>query len=623
MCGICGVVHFDGRPIAQNQIAAMTAALVHRGPDDEGTYFNAAQAAQQIPLVGFGFRRLAIIDVSPAGHQPMRYKHLVLVFNGEIYNFRELRAECEAKGDRFTSHSDTEVLLHLFEHYGEQCLAKLNGMFALAIWNEATGELFLARDRLGIKPLYYYAGPQTFGFASEIKALLKSGEVPFQFDEAGVFDFFSYRFVPGPHTILKDVRKVRPGYFMRVRDGDIREAAYWTLALNAVPPKISFARAEAELTALLEDSVRLQMVSDVPLGAFLSGGVDSCLITALMCRHAPGRIKTFAIGFEKGTGVDESAYARQVAQFLGAEHHELILTAQDLLQTDAFFAAMTEPVADPTILPTAILSRFARQHVKVALTGEGGDELFAGYNRYKAVMQSAWVQKLPGCLQGAAAGILRASGKGKAFKQIPKITPQNWFLCQRNFAPETLAPLFNFDIARLSGYLLAHAASFAAPPGVEPLNAILELERQTALVDQLLMKVDMAAMGQSLEARPPYLDHRVVEFALTQIPARYKIKFFKGKYLLRKVAAQFLPPAICWRRKHGFIVPLGQWFGLHTREWLTAVLENPQLDALGLFKRATIQHTVANLALRREAPESLQLWPLVVLSCWLKSVQEK
>ena len=619
MCGIAGIVHSDGRPVSGERLRSMARALEHRGPDDEGFYSSESGS----PSAGFAFRRLSIIDLSE-GRQPMRHGSKVIVFNGEIYNFRELRKECETLGLRFRTDSDTEVLLQLYDRFGEKMLGKLNGMFAFAVWDEEKRELFAARDRLGIKPLYYFYDGKTFAFASEIKALFRCGEVPLEFDRVGLMDFFAHRFVPAPHTVLKSVRKVLPGHFLRLSRGQVQESAYWLLREPAQPKGRSETDAAVELTVLLEDAVRLQMVSDVPIGAFLSGGVDSSLIAALMARHSSGKVRTFSIGFEEGTGVDESAHARRVAKHLGTEHHELILTAKDLGRADRLFATMNEPVADPTVLPTAILSEFARKEVKVTLTGEGGDELFAGYNRYKAVLYAAWVRRCPAALRPLAAALFRRSGKGAAFRAIPDVGAHDWFRLNRDFPLERLEPLFRLREGRGAKWASYLHADDPSDPLVshfsDPLNAVLDLERRTSLTDRLLMKVDMASMGCSLEARPPYLDHRVVEFAFG-LPAGFKIRNFKGKHILRKAAERFLPKDICWRRKHGFIVPIARWINAGSREALDALLDESVLDSVGFFDRNAIQTEKEKIYNDQNMESIVLLWPAIVLSGWTKSLK--
>jgi len=610
MCGICGIAHFDGRPVERGKIAAMADAMIHRGPDDQGAYFSDAAG----PRAAFGFRRLSIIDLSD-GHQPMRRGRNVIVFNGEIYNYRELRLAEEEAGFSFQTHSDTEVLLHLYERYGEGCLAKLNGMFAFAVWNEERRELFLARDRMGIKPLYYFHDGKTLAFASEMKSLLKSGEVPFTFDPDGVRDFYAHRFVPGPHTVLKEVKKILPGHFLRVTTDRATSREYWSLDARAPLLNRSESALTEELELLLEDAVRLQMVSDVPLGAFLSGGVDSSLVTALMTGLSQNKVRTFSIGFAPGTGVDESAYAKKVADRLGTEHHSYRLTEADLSHAAPVFAKMNEPVADPTILPTALLSEFARREVKVVLTGEGGDELFAGYNRYKSVVFSDWVRRTPTSFRPAVAAILRKAGKGAAFRAIPDVGAGNWSLLNRDFSLESLRPLFVGGV--WGSYLESLESSAPSMAFEDALNGVLDVERRTSLTDRLLMKVDMAAMGQSLEARPPYLDHRVVEFAF-RLPARNKIRFFKGKRLLRKAAERRLPADICRRKKHGFIVPLALWMKAISPGSMDGLLDEETLRSTGMFD----MNAVREARTKAFAPggDVGFLWPLIVLTGWIKGL---
>lgn len=612
MCGICGLADFDGKKIEESRLETMTAALRHRGPDDSGLYFNPSANSAR---TAFGFRRLSILDVE-GGHQPMKHNHLVLVFNGEIYNFPELKRECESAGRKFRTRSDTEVILQLFERDGESALEKLNGMFAFALWDEHKEELLLARDRLGIKPLYYFRKGNRYGFASEMKSLYLSGEIPLDFDLKAISDYFTYRFVPGPHTVLKNVKKVLPGHAIKISRGAAKDLCYWPTSKNG---KREYGEQDPEKTllTLLDESVKSQMISDVPLGAFLSGGVDSSLMSALMVRHSPKKVQTFSIGFEEGTGVDESAHARKVARHIGSDHHELILGEKDLLKSERVFSTMNEPVADPTILPTAILSEFARREVKVVLTGEGGDELFAGYNRYKSILYSSWIKNLPGRVQPLAGKIFHRSGKGACFGAIPNVDAGNWFDLNRDFSQERLSTIFRDSRIPQESYLNAQN-----PRNVlaDPLNQVLGLERETAMVDRLLMKVDMAAMSHSLEARPPYLDHKVVEFS-DSLSSEHKIRFFKGKYILRLTAQRFLPKDICWRRKHGFIIPLGKMVNVGSREWLTSTLEHPTLESTGLFSKNAIQKSIENIYNKQVMEEISFLWPLIVLSSWLRSLK--
>lgn len=583
MCGIAGIARSDGIPASRPLLEKMTRALIHRGPDDEGFFYEHEGSAS----VGLGFRRLSIIDVE-GGHQPMRLGQLTLVFNGEIYNYRELRKECEAHGRVFRTQSDTEVILHLFDQHGKSTLEKLNGMFALAVWNSKTKELLLARDPMGIKPLYYIHEAGTLAFASEMKSIYLSGLVPLEFDPPAIYDYFSYRFAPSPRTVLKSVRKVPPGSYLRFRQGKITEETYSDRPKPALDER-PYERIQKDLECLLEEAVKSQMVSDVPLGAFLSGGVDSSLAAAFMAKNSSRKIQTFSIGFERKSGVDESHFARQAAAHLGTDHHELILTDNDLFRSEKVFSLMNEPVADPTILPTAILSEFTRQSVKVALTGEAADELFGGYNRYKNV-------------------------RYPFLNFFRKIRPEEWFSRNRDFSPKELRSLFP-DWAPERTCLTAGAE------GVDPLNAILALECRTSLVDRLLMKVDMASMAYSLEARPPYLDPRVVEFSMN-IPAKFKIRRFKGKYILRKIAEKYLPKNICWRRKHGFIVPVWDWVHSRGRDWLASVLEPSFLREIHFLDRAAVQKRLEKSYNSADPNEIAILWPLAVLALWRKSLKE-
>lgn len=621
MCGICGILNFNGQNVNPQTIRSMAESLVHRGPDEEGFFFSNSESSSQ-SKIGLGFRRLSIIDLTN-GHQPMRTNGLTVVFNGEIYNFKELKKECENLGHKFLTQSDTEVLLRLFSEYKEKALEKLNGMFAFALWNDKKNELLLARDRIGIKPLYYFFDSKKIIFSSELKSLLLSGEVPFELDPKGIQDYFSFRFVPAPYTILKNVRKLIPGHFLTFKEGEMRDQSYWNLESDFEPSKKDEETLRVELFDLLNESVKLQMQSDVPLGAFLSGGVDSSLITALMVKNSAKKIKTFSIGFKKGTGVDESKYARTVAHFLGTEHHELFLTENDLAHAEKYFSKMNEPVADPTILPTALLSRFAREEVKVVLTGEGGDELFAGYNRYKALLLTEWILKSPNFLQKPFSFIAKKFGRGDSFQAIPLVTPQNWFNLNQDFSSRIIDSLFenNENSQKNQGYLKMLVPSLISDQNPQLLNAILALESRTALPERLLMKVDMASMSESLEARPPYLDHRIVELAW-KIPSSQKIKFFKGKYILRKIAARFLPRGIAWRKKHGFILPLSHWIRSFNRDFIQASLEDSIFESSPIFNKKMIRN-LKNSMNQTQTEEQIALaWPMITLSLWNKNLKK-
>ncbi len=585
----------------------MRAALAHRGPDDEGQW-------SQGPAC-FGFRRLSILDLS-GGRQPMSSAdgRLTVVFNGEIYNHPQLRSELEAAGARYRTRSDTETILHLYERYGAGALGRLRGMFAVALWDSSSAELLLARDPIGIKPLYYSAGPRELLFASELRALVAGG-VSTRLDERGVWEYLLDGFVRAPRTALASVRKLPPGHLLRAGAAGVRVERFWS-----PPPaqtRIDDEREALErLESLLLDSVRSQMLSDVPVGAFLSGGVDSSLVAALMTRASPRPVSTFSIGFSGARpGLDESAYARTVARHLGTDHHELVLGARVLDDLERLSECLDEPVADSAMLPTLLLSRFARERVKVVLTGEGADELFAGYNRYKAALLSERIQGLPGWLRPPAAALARRLGRGRVFEGIPYSSLVDWASALRHGDAAGLrsvcAPEF-----------FESASREPAPDGWERpgLDAALAYDLRNVLCDALLMKVDKSSMRASLEARVPFLDPGLVSFAARLHPS-LKMRRFKGKYLLRRLAEKLLPRSIAWRRKHGFIVPWEEWLS-RPSEATSALLSGQTLRDCGIFDLAAVGRLRGALIAGRAGDAGL-LFRVAVFALWLDGIQEK
>lgn len=609
MCGICGI--FDpGGSSSGDAVGRMRQALSHRGPDDEGYYEDGP--------VALGFRRLSILDVS-GGHQPMVTEDgdVALVFNGEIYNHPELRAQLEARGARFKTRSDTETVLRLYAAQGAAAFASLNGMFSLAVWDRKRGELILSRDPIGIKPLYYSWDGRALRFSSELRALLAGG-LDDALDPDGVVDYLVYGKVHGPRTILRGARKLPAGHWLRLGINGLKIEPYWRLTKTPADSSESLEESVEHLDKLLSESVKGAMLSDVPLGAFLSGGVDSSLIAAYMVRHSgSAKVKTFSVGFKgANAGVDESAYARRAAAHLGTDHQELILPAGILEKLEQSIELLDEPIADSAILPTFLLSQFARKSVKVVLTGEGADELFAGYGRYKAAWLNEKLNGLPAWGRSLAAPLARRLGKGRVFDALPVSSLRQWAEATASCAPGQLAPILHPDF---SGACDGGASTLQEPLS---LNDILAFELKTVLCDSLLMKVDKSTMRASLEARVPFLNKPVVEYA-AGLPASFKMRHFKGKYLLRLVAQKYLPRDIVWRRKHGFIVPWEAWVRSPNNAAIAALLADESFRSLHLFDMGRLNRLHQELVRGDSSADAGLFFRVVVLGLWLKSLKSQ
>jgi asparagine synthase (glutamine-hydrolysing) len=611
MCGICGFIRpSTGHDVATRLLEQMSAMLAHRGPDDAGTWAHGD--------VGLATRRLSILDLTPAGHQPMQSDdgQLIVAFNGEIYNFQSIRASLEAKGRRFRSQSDTECLLHLYAVYGDDMLAHLHGMFAFALWDNARHRLLVARDRLGKKPLYYFAGNGAFAFASEIKSLLEFPLLSRQLDWEAVDDFFHRRWITGPRTVFRDIRKLLPGHYLIFdRDKPLADRCYWS------PPKPSMqtpALSTDELDELLQTSVRLRLVSDVPVGAFLSGGVDSSLIVALMSRVGGNQIKTFSIGFAETGGFDEARFSRLISEQFGTQHHAHTFTAEDLLreiQTAVYH--LDEPLADAACVPTLLLSRAAASEVKVVLSGEGADELFAGYTRHHREQFFAWAQSLPFYPLGKKLAELS--------RRLPLSRRQRKALLLLTQEPTARVDSYHgvFDTTErmelfepLSQLQRRPVARIDLSEFPSSLDWLLWEDMRTWLPDDLLMKVDKMSMAVSLEVRAPYLDHVLVERVLP-IPAQEKINRQQNKILLRRLAKRYLPESIVNRPKHGFDVPLDAWLRTKLKSFAQEVLFDEQLGSLAPDQRVVRRYWDEHQDGRDN--HGLKLWALICWKLWCAS----
>lgn len=613
MCGICGLLGDFDPQTAGSCVKRMADAIRHRGPDDEGVHAD--------PPAYLGHRRLSIVDLS-TGHQPLSNEDgtVWIAFNGEIYNHEVLRADLEKKGHRFRTRSDTESIVHLYEEEGLAFPAKLNGMFALALWDRPRRRLVLVRDRLGIKPLYYASlDGGALAFASEIKALLCCPGVDTALDAVALDGYLALQYVPGPRTIYRGIRKLPAGHMLVAAEGAITLKPFWTLEPRAAPP--SFEQACEEFRALFEDAVRIRLMSDVPLGAFLSGGIDSGLVVAAMAKAMDRPVRTFSIGFGSGGWHSELPYADRVAKQYRTDHQTLTVSALDMRSLLAKVAAqLDEPLADPAVVPTYLLSRFAREHVTVALTGEGADELFAGYNRYQFEAFRDGVARVPAGLRRGLklAGPFAGRRLRKALAAAV-MDPAASFVFLRSVIPGGLRrELLRAEVAadvpadHLERRMAPH---FAA--GKIGLNATLRADTLEWLPDDLLMKVDKMSMLASLEARVPFLDYRIVE-RVSGYPAEWKHRNGRSKVLLKAVAETMLPADIVQRRKHGFTPPIGDWLRGDLRPFLNEHLLDPGALSNEWLDARAVRDVVARY---RNGEEGLALpvWVLLCLEVWLRN----
>lgn len=632
MCGIAGAVWSDpGRVLSEGDLAAMMTRLVHRGPDDAGVYRDDHAA--------LGFRRLAIVDLA-GGHQPLSNEQGTVwtVFNGEIYNFPALRRRLEARGHTLRSTGDTEVLVHLYEDEGTGMFALLRGMFALAIWDVPRRRLVLARDRLGQKPLVYRDDGTRLVFASELKALLALSErdVPRRVDHGALDRYLTYGYVPHPLTILEGTAKLPPAHYAVWQDGRIEIARYWNPDWNVEHDGAPGAEIE-QLRATLGEAVREQMIADVPLGAFLSGGIDSTIIVGLMQQASSQPVQTFSIGFDD-PAFDESSYAELAARHFGTDHHAIRVTPRAWETLPALAWQFDEPFADSSALPTWYVSEETRRGVTVALTGDAGDELFAGYDRYRAVALATLLDRLPAgsrsVLGGPIARALPVSVRAKtrlrkvrrmleAIGKPPRDRYLGW-ICALNeplrgalYSRELIAALAADPGATDPALVLERA--LAAASRRDPVTRAMVADVLTYLPCDLLCKVDMASMAHSLECRSPFLDHRVVELALA-LPIRTKLRLRGGrsKVVLKQAFAELLPPAIRHRPKMGFAVPLDRWFRGELKSELRAVLLDPIALGRGLFQPEVVT-TLVNEHVDGRRDHAQQLWTLLMLELWFRN----
>lgn len=624
MCGIAGVLATNSSNLNVDLISTvsrMIAAIRHRGPDDSGVV-----AKDGIAL---GHARLSIIDLSDAGHQPMATEdsQLHIAFNGEIYNFKELRAQLVDSGYHFKSHTDTEVILHGYRHWGKSVFSRLRGMFAIAIWDARSDELILARDRVGKKPLFYAWHQGIFLFGSEIKAILAFPGFARKPELHAIHHYLTLQYVPAPWSAFEGVKKVPQASFMVMsRDGSSRTETYWQLPAPHEARHRPVEELREELLTLLDESVRLRMISDVPLGAFLSGGVDSSAVVAMMARHSSGRVKTFCIGFDEAD-YDERAYARIVAQRYDTDHHEMVVRPNAMEVLPKLIWHYNEPFADPSAVPTYYVSEIARRHVTVALNGDGGDESFLGYGRYKHCLQTEWISRLPLSLRRVAAHVAKAIPIGLEPHLIPRVA-RRWlsYLSEkssRRYAP-SMAYFFEQDKAAgygetLSPFLQASSLDLLEPYFAQSSSYVggaAWADIHTYLPDDLLVKVDIASMAHGLEARSPLLDHTLMEWA-ARIPPNQKMFQGETKSILKSAMQAYLPNEVLYRPKMGFGVPIDHWLRTEMKEFAYDTLLSKTAIERGLVQESFVRNML-NEHCNGVRLHHTRLWALLMMELWFQ-----
>jgi len=623
VCGIAGMLAREDERVEPSLIHTMCQTIVHRGPDDEGIYSNRH--------VGLGMRRLSIIDLS-GGKQPIHNedKSVWVVFNGEIYNFPELRRELEARGHQFYTHSDTEVIVHLYEEMGADCVTRLRGMFAIALYDERRQSLLLARDRIGKKPLYYALHGGRLYFGSEIKAILAAAPELADVNPEAILQFFYFGYIPDPNSAFQRIAKLPPGHLAEYKDGEVKVRQYWDVpAYGAYDPGSDEACLE-EMEARLAEAVRIRLISDVSLGALLSGGVDSSIVVALMARASSGPVKTFSIGFGK-EDFNEAECARAVAKRFGTDHQEFFVGPDIGGTLDWLTRMQEEPFGDSSMIPTFHVSRLARQHVTVALSGDGGDELFAGYERYAVSVKRRQFAQIPSWLghiyRTHVYPRLPSDARGAQLAWNMTLSPRDQYLDSISYLPMLgrARGLFSDDflerVSKGDDPLLQYQRYYDAAPAEDHLSRLLYLDTKTYLPADIMTKVDRMSMATSLEMRAPLLDHVFVEW-VTSLPMKYKLRDGNRKFILKKLAERLgIPPALVNRRKQGFALPLVHWIKDEFKSGLLQILNEPRTLQRGYFRPEAIRSLIDE-HLRGRRIHSGRIWMLLVLELWHRNFLE-
>jgi asparagine synthase (glutamine-hydrolysing) len=619
MCGICGKLMSDREAIVPLALLkGMANAIIHRGPDDEGFFTSGP--------VGLGFRRLSIIDLA-GGHQPLCNEDntIWIVFNGEIYNYQELRAFLLTKGHTFRTQSDTEVIVHLYEELGEKCVEKLRGMFGFAIWDGRNNLLFLARDRVGIKPLYYCQTPSGLLFASEIKAILADPSFPAEVEPMLIDRFLTFDYMPGEETLFRGIRKLSPGTCLVAQNGQIRTRQYWDLQFR--DSGLSEAQAELQLVEMLEESARLHMISDVPVGFLLSGGLDSTAMLSLAVGKTDKRLSSFTVGFSEPGVIDERPFAKLAADTYGSDHHEITISSKDFADfLPKYVWHMEEPVCEPPAIALYYISKLAREFVTVLISGEGGDEAFAGYPNYRSGL---WLETLKSKMGWALPLVTGPISLANRFLQNSRIAKYNYLLSHhfdsyylsRTATPERFTkngysqiyePAFSQTLDKEVTLSPLRKLQRAAPTG-DIVNRMLYIDTKTWLPDDLLIKADKITMANSIELRVPLLDHEVLEFAAS-LPANLKVRGITTKYLAKKALGKRVPEPIINRRKAGFPTPYAAWLKKDLKARVRDILLDSRTRARGYFQHRTIQKMLDESLVKDLYAK--EIFSLVVLELW-------
>jgi asparagine synthase (glutamine-hydrolysing) len=628
MCGICGKLIFrSDEAVSPALVKAMADTIYHRGPDDEGYYVSGP--------IGLGFRRLSIIDLQ-SGHQPLSNEDgtVWIVFNGEIYNYQELRAFLLSKGHVFKTKTDTEVIVHLYEEFGPECLQKLRGMFGFAIWDGNNKTLLLARDRVGIKPVYYCLTDTSLVFASEIKAILADPSIKREIAPELIDRFLTFKYVPGEQTLLRGIQKLAPGHYLLVKNGNAVVRQYWDLQFEETRQNMSVEEAESNLLALLTKTVQLHMIADVPVGVLLSGGVDSTGVLSLAVNETQKQISSFTVGFDGQEVADERPYARLAAKKFGTQHHEMTITARDFAAfMPKYVWHMEEPVCEPPAIALYYVSKLAREHVTVLLSGEGGDEAFAGYSNYRNLVWLERIKKGISPLNGALAQGLSVANSllhmPRMAKYVPLMTdtfPDYYHSrtsIRNRHARNGFGRLYSADFASSIDHeysleplrrLQAHVK------GLTTLDAMLYIDTKTWLPDDLLIKADKMTMANSIELRVPLLDHQVLEFAAS-LPPSFKLKGFAAKYILKRALSHNIPEEIRNRKKAGFPVPYGSWLRNDLKDLVWTVLTDRKTLDRGYFQKDAVEKLIK--ANSNGSDHSKDIFSLLSLELWQRTFLDR